>query len=347
MSMMQKRSAMILGGFVADSAALGLHWLYDMERIAEISNMQPEFMPPNPENYEGTKGVFVHHGKQIGDLSHYGEMARLMLQTLVDGSNGDGSNGDGANEGGQKPPHDDFTVRDYMNNFKKSFGPGGTWVGYVDKPTSATLRRYDDYLADTAYRTDTGEDYPICGADDMQLPAVSRLFVLLGLVGVNSPDMTAKIERCIGLTNDNEWALAWGHTVSALQMAVLLTDDVDVILQAAVNASPRDLHATILESSRNTQAHVTQIANDFGNACLLSQGIPVCLHILRKANSYTDAIRMNILAGGDSCGRAMVIGPLAGALFGVGGENGIPLPWISKLKCNSDIMAYIEKGIKP
>ena len=332
MSNMQKRSAMILGGFVADSAALGLHWLYDMERISEVSNMQPEFMQPDPENYEGTKGVFVHHGKDAGDISHYGEMARIMLQTLAHSKNDKGEN-------------TGFAVRDYMENFKNSFGPGGTWVGYVDKPINATLRRYDDYLADIAYRTDTGEDFPICGADDMQMPAVSRLFVLLAMLGVQGHDITQQVERCIGLTNDNEWALAWGRTVSALQMAVLLTDDVDVILQAAVNASPRDLHATILESSRDTKADVTQIANDFGNACLLSQGIPVCLHILRKANTYTEAIRMNILAGGDSCGRAMIIGPLAGALFGIGGENGIPLPWISKLKCNSDIMAYIEKGM--
>ena len=336
MSNMQKRSAMILGGFVADSAALGLHWLYDMERIAEVSNMQPEFMPPNPENYAGTKGVFVHHGKDIGDISHYGEMARLMVKTLAHSGN------EGQDKGGTLG---DFAVRDYMENFKNSFGPGGTWVGYVDKPTAATLRRYDDYLADIAYRTDMGDDFPPCGADDMQMPAVSRLFVLLAMLGVKGHDMTDKVERCIRLTNDNEWAIAWGKTVSALHMAVLLTDDVDVILQAAVNASPRDLHATILESSRNTKADVTQIANDFGNACLLSQGIPVCLHILRKANNYTEAVRMNILAGGDSCGRAMIIGPLAGALFGIGGENGIPLPWISKLKCNSDIMGYIEKGM--
>ena len=331
---MQKRSAMILGGFVADSAALGLHWLYDMERISEVSAMKPEFMQPNPEHYAGTKGVFVHHGKDVGDMSHYGEMARIMLQTMAHSRDEQGKTGD-------------FTVRDYMDNFKNSFGPGGTWVGYVDKPIAATLRRYDDYLAEIAYRTDMGDDFPPCGADDMQLPAVSRLFVLLGMAGVGSPQINEKVERCIGLTNDNEWALAWGRTVSALQMAVLLTDDIDVILQAAVNASPRDLHATILESSRNTQADVTQIANDFGNACLLSQGVPVCLHILRKATSYTEAIRMNILAGGDSCGRAMIIGSLAGALFGVGGDNGIPLPWISKLKCNTDIMGYIEKGMAP
>ena len=327
MSIIQKRSAMILGGFVADSASLGLHWLYDMERISEVSGNAPEFMKPIAEHYEGTKGVFVHHNKEVGDISHYGEMARVMLQTLAEGNG-------------------DFKNRDYMKNFKDSFGPGGTWVGYVDKPIAETLRNYDDYLAETAYRTDMGDDIPVCGADDMQMPAVSRLFVLIGMLGVNTTDMTNKVERCISLTNNNEWALAWGRTVSALQMAVLLTEDIDVITQAAVNASPRDLHATIIESSRETQSNVTQIANDFGNACLLSQGIPVCLHILRHANSYTDAIRMNIMAGGDSCGRAMIIGALAGALFGIGGDNGIPLPWISKLKSNSDIMSYIEKGMQ-
>lgn len=328
MTMVQKQSAMILGGFVADSASLGLHWLYDMERIAEVSGMTPEFMEPKSEYYEGTKGVFVHHGKTIGDLSHYGEMAFIMLKTLSDTRN-----------------MADFRVADYMAHFKDSFGPGGTWVGYVDKPICETLRHYDNYLADTAYRTDTGRDMPACGANDMQMPAVSRLFVLMGVLGVRASEMTAKVERCIKLTNNNEWALAWGRAVSALQMASLLSDDVDVILQSAVNASPRDLHATILESSRLTSSNITQIANDFGNACLLSQGIPVCLHILRHATSFESAVRMNILAGGDTCGRAMVIGALAGALFGVGGTNGIPLPWISKIHRNSEIMALTEQAL--
>lgn len=330
MTMVQKQTAMVLGGFVADAASLGLHWLYDVERITEVGGTTPEFIEPNADHYENAKkGAFVHYGKTSGSLSHYGEMAFIMLKTLSETQN-----------------KTDFRVRDFMSHFKKSFGPGGSWVGYIDKPIGATLRNYDDYLSETAHHNDKGKDMPPCGAaNDMQLPAVCRLFVLIGILGVRTNNITEKIERCIKLTNDNKWALAWGRTVSALQMASLLSDNVDVILQSAVNASPRDIQATILEASQQTQANVNQIADNFGRACLLAQGIPVCLHILRHANSYTDAIRMNILAGGDSCGRAMVIGPLAGALFGVGGANGIPLAWISKIHLNSEIMTLTEKAL--
>lgn len=55
------------------------------------------------------------------------------------------------------------------------------------------------------------------------------------------------------------------------------------------------------------------------------------LHNILTAPSFTEAVRRNTYAGGDTCGRAILVGAVMGALHGVGGENGIPKAWAGHL----------------
>ena len=49
MNTRQKDSA--LGVLVADAAALGLHWLYDLERMHNVvADKNPAFLKPNADN---------------------------------------------------------------------------------------------------------------------------------------------------------------------------------------------------------------------------------------------------------------------------------------------------------
>lgn len=56
-------SSLLLGAVVSDAACLGLHWLYDPERIAEIAAAQGghvAFTPVDPQHFEGVAGYFAH-----------------------------------------------------------------------------------------------------------------------------------------------------------------------------------------------------------------------------------------------------------------------------------------------
>lgn len=64
--------AALAGGWVADAASLGLHWLYNSQRIIDIGAETPEFLPPKAEYFSEGFGYFAHEGKQTGDTSHYG-----------------------------------------------------------------------------------------------------------------------------------------------------------------------------------------------------------------------------------------------------------------------------------
>src|SRR5687768_8511930 len=113
-------STAILGALVADSAALGLHWLYDPARIAEIEAKRGlVFLQPDPADYAGGKGYFAHGRKAPGESSSYGEVCLLMLKHLA--------------------KHGSFKRVEYQAEYRAYFGPGGEFVGYIDSPTRLTL----------------------------------------------------------------------------------------------------------------------------------------------------------------------------------------------------------------
>ena len=111
--MKNENTAAVLGALVADSAALGLHWLYDPARIAEIEALQGlVFLQPEPGYYAGAKGYFAHARKTSGDSSSYGETCLLLLKHLA--------------------KHGSFNLAEYQTEYCAHFGPGGEFVGYID-----------------------------------------------------------------------------------------------------------------------------------------------------------------------------------------------------------------------
>src|SRR5688500_14559830 len=119
--MKSPNSAAVLGALVADSAALGLHWLYDPQRIAIIEASKGlAFLQPDPAHYEGAKGYFAHGRKMVGESTSYGETCLLMLRHLA--------------------KHGRFNRIEYQSEYRAHFGPGGEFMGYIDSPTRLTLR---------------------------------------------------------------------------------------------------------------------------------------------------------------------------------------------------------------
>ena len=120
---MEARASVVLGALVADAAAMGLHWLYDPERIANIADKPGATVSlrPMPHHFDGAKGYFAHAGKRSGELSQYGTTLALAMDSLV--ATG-GSSGH---------------CKDYQRRYLTFFGPGGAWKGYIDRPTRGTL----------------------------------------------------------------------------------------------------------------------------------------------------------------------------------------------------------------
>ncbi|MBC7183649.1 MAG: ADP-ribosylglycohydrolase family protein [Marinobacter sp.] len=369
----------LAGGWVADAASLGLHWLYDSGRILEVGGDAPEFLPPKAEYYSRGFGYFAHEGKQPGDISHYGAATGVLTDSLL------------ASEGR-------LDIRDYQRRFRACFGPGGNWCGFLDNPTRITLEnltaiehRAIDHALSTATaelterqqkvliqkvmpytRRLTGDQLtdpvkeaisltyqepeiqdaglhlartidehlvPESGADDLQLPAVSKLSPLVACY-CGSKNILDVAEAAVRVTNHSDEAVAWARCATQLLDHLFQGGSISEALDLATPLAPDPDRLSQARSGSGLDAR--SAGDTFGRTCYLHDAMPVIFHILSHAVSYTEAVRANIHCGGDSCGRAWIIGPAMAAIHGVGGEQGIPLSWLAHLTDGSDILGKLE-----
>jgi len=292
----EARASVVLGALVADAAAMGLHWLYDPERIADIAEKQePTFLAADQRHFDGTKGFFAHGGKRAGELSQYGATLALAIDSLVS------TNG--------RP-----TISDYQRRYLTFFGPGGDWKGYIDRPTRGTLAHLGLQITD--------ETPEASGIDDDQMPAFSTIPAIIA-ARPEAATLDQDVTKMVRVTNDNPLATEAALIVTRILSARLRGDDLAETLNNEAETAGELLKPLLQEALAASDQTSVDIAGHFGRACHVQQGLPVVFHIAKTAESYQSAIRTNVLAGGDSCGRSMALGAILGAHFGFGGERGL------------------------
>ena len=367
----ERRAAIVSalsGGWVADAASLGVHWLYNSKRIAEVGGQTPEFLPPRADYYSGGFGYFAHEGKHVGDVSHYGAATGVLTESLL------------ANSG-------TLDIRDYQRRFRTFFGPGGQWQGYIDNPTRITLENFHTIerkaieqaqssmpgeLTDEQKRILVQKVVPYTrhlsgeqlvqpvreaisltfeeakiqeagvllaqtidrhllsesGADDKQLPAVSKLPPLVAAY-CGRPDLLDVTEAAVRVTNHNDTAVAWAKCAAVLLDQLFQGKALSEAMGAAITEAPDQ--ASLERARKGSQLDGVDAGDTFGRTCYLHEAMPVIFHILTHARGYQEAIRANIHCGGDSCGRAWIIGTAMATLHGVGGPRGMPLSWLAQI----------------
>jgi ADP-ribosylglycohydrolase len=101
----------ILGSFLADAAALGLHWNYDQKDLQAKGGDQPEFYDPSGNQY--------HSRRKVGEFTHYGDHALVALESVAE-------NGE-------------LDAEDYLRRYVARFGDA-KYDGYVDHATQDLLK---------------------------------------------------------------------------------------------------------------------------------------------------------------------------------------------------------------
>ncbi|WP_394150964.1 ADP-ribosylglycohydrolase family protein [Vibrio maritimus] len=298
----------VIGALVADAASMGFHWLYDQVAIKTLSNGTPEFHAANEKDYID-KGYYAHHGKNPGDYSQYGAQLIAMLDAIA-------RNGK-------------YDEASYIRAFRDWFDLGGKWCGYIDKPTKLTILNIHALEA---------QEKPLhhVGADDTQNPALSKLPPLLA---IHHSDKTLNdlVESAVRVTNNNDNAVDY-----ALASAMMIKQAIAGKTPAECVKSAKGISEVSDTAIKAAEERIlkpsNEVAQELGMHCGLEASLAVTAHLLLNATSYEASIRENILCGGDSCGRAILLGAVLAACY-QGTDEDIPRDWELKVSLPKSLLA--------
>lgn len=297
-----RKRNMLTGAILGDAYVLGAHWIYDVSRIKIAFGDYPELAEPLPDSF--------HKGRHRGDQTHYGDQTLMLHQFLKDR----GGSYDGAafrlfwQEKMQKyDGYRDSATRESLSllSIGDRYGSRSDELGGAARMAPALY-----WAADPAIALASVLNQARLTHQDPQALLVTDLFARTAL-------------RL--LAGDDKPLLAVIQEVRDEQADLLKKadpDDVLVQVQADIRFVDQALEKAIPFAGKTPK----EIAGGLGQTCHARHALPVILAILASTEDYREAMRLNVLVGGDSATRAMLIGTLLGIRAR---EGDIPESWLA------------------
>jgi ADP-ribosylglycohydrolase len=278
-TMKSAADAMVFASFLADSLALGVHWIYDTEQIERQVGRICDLLPPHEGGY--------HPTKKRGELTHYGDQALHLLHHLVQHQ-------------GQ------FSLAAYAKDWRVFMSD---YKGYMDRATRATLQNLEEGRSPDSCgspSTDLGGAARIaplvyCYRDNLEglLTAVHEQTSLThrGPGAVEGAVFLAR--SCFHILQGSPMREAFEHALAAGVGEL----ELDMRLRRCL-----DLPA----------GNIRQAIKEFGQTCSVNAALPGAVYTaLQLADDLEKALIENAMAGGDSAARGMVLGMILGACLGM------------------------------
>ena len=278
--MEDKGKAMIIASFAADTLALGVHWIYDTESIAEVFGRVESFLKPGHHSYHSTK--------EKGEFTHYGDQAFVLLESL-------------AEEKG-------FDLSAFSVRWRALFD---NYDGYVDHATSVTLSNYDSGSSSQ----DTGSP-----SDDLAGAARIAPLVYAYSYDIERLIKSVRAQTRMTHDNPFtvDAAEFFGRVAWQVLQGSRPTEAMQKISEEHFDRSPVSIWVREGFESK-TKKSVSAISN-FGQSCHTQEAFPGVVHLIAKyENDLREALIQSVMAGGDSAARGMIVGMVLGAYLGMEG----------------------------
>lgn len=290
---MERLKGMLFGAFVGDAYALGLHWVYDTDKIKLEADKLEGYMSP-------LKGSF-HQGKRRGDFTHYGDQSLLLLKSIS------------TNHGFEL----DLFKTHWLTYMSK-------YEGYMDHASKESLR-----LLDNGTHSGSSSD---------ELGGFSRVAPLI-FYHFDDPDLNKLVEKQTRLTHNNDTLIMLGRFFTDLALELLIGKPLINTLDHLIGEYPyvKKIHDKLM---LRIHEDTTEVIKDIGQSCSSQFAFPSTLYlILKYPDDFMEAMKQNVLAGGDSAGRGMVLGMILGT---ANGYSKIPETLINGLNAQELIHAFTQ-----
>jgi len=156
------------------------------------------------------------------------------------------------------------------------------------------------------------------------------------------------VNACVSqskLTHNNSQVLIITKYIAHVVAKILLGTPPNVALTKVLET--REYPATFQDILQRVMASQTQdsleATKNFGLSCTAVGAFPAALHfVVKYEHDLETALIENVLVGGDSASRALVIGLLLGAYHG---DPAIPQRWCDTLAAKDEIIQFTELSL--
>lgn len=302
-SLQDRLRGAIWGQFVGDAAGLGTSFI-SVE--TKLERRLPQDIPA---------------GKTTGDQTHYGDTALLLLDSIS--------------------TRQGFSARDFGARFVETFA-SPDYPNYIDKCALGTIENYHVSLEEG--HPDLGYEFQ-GGADNDDIDTATWLAPLIAFYW-DDPHLNSIVDKATRVTQNNELAVAYMRRHAQITRRLFngekLKEAFRKEAQSTEADTPIDRHvrskiriALDLESQDGEK-----VALELGTQSALDQSFPGAVYAaISHDSSFSEAVLHTLRAGGDSAGRAALVGVWMGAHLGI---QAIPEKWRQRLNQYAEIERLTE-----
>lgn len=275
--MTDKRRTMVLASFAADSLALGVHWIYDADKIRKDFGRVDTLRKPLPDSYHPTKGK--------GEFTHYGDQTFVLLESIA--------------------AKKEFDLSDFSKRWQEMFR---TYRGYFDQATKKTLHNLaqgkpvEEAGSSSSDLAGAARIAPLVffyrkGPEPLVEAARAQTrFTHNNPSVIDSAEFFARV--CCEVLNGTPPTEAMKEVAAQRFKGLALSDWVEQGIESAGEES------------------ISTIAR-FGQSCHTDDAFPGVVHLIAKyEKDLKEALVQGVMAGGDNAGRGLIVGMVLGAHLG-------------------------------
>lgn len=300
--MAHERKAMVLASFLGDSLALGAHWIYDVFEIKSRFGRVENLLKPAKDSY--------HPTKDAGEFTHYGDQTLVLLELVAERKG--------------------FDLGDFAVRWRQFFQD---YKGYFDHATKGALANFA-----------SGKGPDESGSPSSDLAGASRIAPLVYVLADNAPDLAAAVRAQTRMTHNNEAVVQAAEFFARVAGMVLQgCSPTQALSEVCTEMAPAGgaLADHVRRGLESAQQETEKVILELGQSCDQRGGIPSVVHLVaRHETNLKEALVQNVMAGGDSAARGLLVGMLLGAHLGM---QSIPPEWLASLKRRDHILDLLER----
>lgn len=222
-----------------------------------------------------------HPTKKAGDFTHYGDQMLWLLEDLV--------------------KEDRFSLIDFGERWYTNMQ---NYDGYVDSASKHTMQKLSE-----------SKNFFACGSGSSDLSVVGRMFPIILKYHNSLEEIQEAIKLHTIVTHMNKDLLFAANFFTEVTIAVLNGASLSQTLEDCSKHFGENIQTWVKEANDSSGLETVEAIKKLGQSCGVKGAFASTIYILLKyENNFRLALKENLLAGGDSSARAMIIGAILGII---------------------------------